>query len=53
MGHVEIYETYQDLPQHEAFEAFASNSVDPDLIEGLLGEDVLDDYATWQYFNLK
>lgn len=53
MGHVEIYETYQDLSQNEAFEVFENNHVEIDDIEGLLGKDVADSYLSWTYMEIK
>lgn len=54
MGQVEIVETYEDLPEHEAFDCFLENDLDPiDDIQPLLGKSVANDYATHMYLTLK
>lgn len=54
MGQVEIFETYEDLPEHEAFDVFVENDLDPDDdIAPLLGKQVAADYATHIYLTLK
>ncbi len=51
----EIYETYRDLPEDEAFEAFEAADVQCDFIERIkpLGKDVADSYLSWMYRNIK
>lgn len=49
MGSFEIYETYHDLPESEAFEVFEANDVDSDIVAGLLGDSVAKSYEQWIY----
>lgn len=49
----EIYDTYNDMPEMDAFEAFESNNVDVDDIAQALGRDVAQCYINWIYINLK
>jgi len=49
----EIRDTYEELSEDEAFEAFNSDSTDPDQIERVLGEGVMRSYSLWTYLHIK
>lgn len=49
----EIHETYRDLPQLEAFEAFYNADVTYSNLERVLGDNVASSYLNWIYRNQK
>ena len=49
----EIYDTYNDMAEMDAFEAFNSSDVDVDDITQALGRDVAQCYVNWIYASLK
>ncbi len=49
----EIFDTYNDLGEFEAFEAFSASNVDILEVERCLGAEVSCDYQRWIYLNLK
>lgn len=49
----EIYDTYNDLSENEAFESFESNNIPMSDIIHFLGYDVAADYSEWIRKNIK
>lgn len=53
MDDKEIFDAYDELSEHEAFEVFNANDVDIDDIALTLGRDVAHCYLKWIYASLK
>lgn len=53
MNSDEIYQTYNDLSENEAFEAFEVNDVSLQDIVHFLGYDVANEYTDWIRKNQK
>ena len=49
----DIHETYRDLPELEAFEAFYNADVTDTQLKRVLGNDVTHNYNNWLYLNQK
>jgi hypothetical protein len=49
----EITATYADLSAAEAFEVFDAAMVDNATVAVVLGQEAAQEYANWQYMNLK
>lgn len=53
MNEIEIYDTYNDCPENDAFESFEANNVSHETIANILGYDVANDYIDWIRKNIK
>lgn len=49
----EIHETYRDLPENDAFEAFYNDDVTESQIIRVLGSETLQSFNNWIYRNKK
>ncbi len=53
MNEIEIFDTYEELSENDAFEAFEIRNISHDTIARILGYDVATDYMVWIKRNLK
>ena len=53
MNEIEIFDTYHDLSENDAFESFEVHNVSHETIANVLGYDVATDYINWVRKNIK